>query len=212
MRLLCLMRRASAPAVARSGTVRTPARARGTAARSRVASMRARHLLTATPPPCVRSPSWPGSSDHTAFFSGGEEGGTSTITHRMDCEIGIWLAALDGPNPAAMVDALDGSTTPPTEGSRRPAEPSTPVKRAAPTEELSLEDSAMDPAEAKRVKRMRRNRESAAMSRERKKQYAVAHRTCGRAARPRRPPASRTHATPHHSAHARRARSASQVH
>ena len=41
-RLLCLMRRASAPAVARSGTVRTPARARGTAARSRVASMRAR--------------------------------------------------------------------------------------------------------------------------------------------------------------------------
>lgn len=89
----------------------------------------------------------------------------------MDCEIGIWLAALDGPNPAAMVDALDGSTTPPTEGSRRPAEPSTPVKRAAPTEELSLEDSAMDPAEAKRVKRMRRNRESAAMSRERKKQY-----------------------------------------
>merc|ERR1719155_401698 len=70
----------------------------------------------------------------------------------MDCEIGIWLAALDGPNPAAMVDALDGSTT-------------------APTEELSLDDSAMDPAEAKRVKRMRRNRESAAMSRERKKQY-----------------------------------------
>jgi len=89
--------------------------------------------------------------------------------------LGLWdvLAALD--TPAALVDPglVDetGTTTPPPGKSPdRLVEPSTPQKRAlAAAEDPDLD--ALDPAEAKRVKRMRRNRESAAMSRERKKQY-----------------------------------------
>lgn len=94
----------------------------------------------------------------------------------MDPDFQLWdvLAELDTSNTAAAAaeggaDASGTETPPPN--ARAIAEPSTPSKRASPTE-LSIDlDPNMDPQEAKRVKRMKRNRESAAMSRERKKLY-----------------------------------------
>jgi hypothetical protein len=91
--------------------------------------------------------------------------------------IGLWdvLAGLDGSALMAAVEQApaeagdsSGTSTPIKPLSPDKNEPSTPVKR--PADDMDL-DANMDPAEAKRVKRMRRNRESAAMSRERKKQY-----------------------------------------
>lgn len=79
------------------------------------------------------------------------------------------LAALDGPGAAP---AANCPTISPTQVGRQSSpQPSTPTKRALPIDEPVVDDSSLDPAEAKRIKRMRRNRESAAMSRERKKAY-----------------------------------------
>lgn len=94
----------------------------------------------------------------------------------MDPDFQLWdvLAELDTSNTVTAAEgsgADDSGTETPPPNARVIAEPSTPSKRASPTE-LSIDlDPNMDPQEAKRVKRMKRNRESAAMSRERKKLY-----------------------------------------
>lgn len=93
----------------------------------------------------------------------------------MDPDFQLWdvLAELDTSNSVAAAegDADDSGTETPPPNARTIAEPCTPSKRASPTGFSIDLDPNMDPQEAKRVKRMKRNRESAAMSRERKKLY-----------------------------------------
>ena len=69
--------------------------------------------------------------------------------------------AVAEPEMIAVAHAVNDEEVPPAEGALVPAE----VAMG------DLEDNPMDSAEEKRVKRMRRNRESAAQSRNRKKQY-----------------------------------------
>ena len=69
--------------------------------------------------------------------------------------------AVAEPEMIAVAHAVNDDEAPPAEGTLVPAE----VAMG------DLEDNPMDSAEEKRVKRMRRNRESAAQSRNRKKQY-----------------------------------------
>tara|TARA_B110001452_G_C15187052_1_gene412288 strand:+ start:443 stop:853 length:411 start_codon:yes stop_codon:yes gene_type:complete len=94
----------------------------------------------------------------------------------MDPDFQLWdvLAELDTSNTETAAsesgDNDSGTETPPP-NARVIAEASTPSKRASPTDFSIDLDPNMDPQEAKRVKRMKRNRESAAMSRERKKLY-----------------------------------------
>lgn len=88
------------------------------------------------------------------------------------------------PAPSAAVAGAAGvsgqDASPPASDRQIANQPSTPFKRTLLGQEkgngavsgaVSEEDPNLDPAEAKRMKRMRRNRESAAMSRERKKAY-----------------------------------------